>query len=126
MEPSASLQLLQNFEEQQGSEGPQQAGEIVQKELHEVQQREMVNNKLTMSHQCAAEKALRVLIIVNKYLLGDSKEDRARIFSVGPSDRTRGNGHTFLITFMMLCGLAGLIPFVIKSEQTDLFLWEKE
>jgi len=41
MEFSASLQMVQNWEEEQSSEGPQQAGEIGKKEPHEVEQREM-------------------------------------------------------------------------------------
>ena len=33
------------------------------------------------------------LINVHKYLMGGCNEDRARLFSVVPSARTRGQGH---------------------------------
>jgi len=39
------------------------------------------------------EKAQEDLINVWKYLKGGCKEDKARILSVVPSDRTRGTGH---------------------------------
>jgi len=43
--------------------------------------------------QPGEEKALEDLINVYIYLTGVSKEGKARLFAVVPSDRTRGSGH---------------------------------
>ena len=39
------------------------------------------------------EKARSDLIHMYKYLIGGSEEQGARLFSLVPTDRTRGNGH---------------------------------
>ena len=47
-------------------------------------------------------KAQGDLTNVYKYLKGGGKEDRAKLFSAVPSDRTRGNGHNLKHRWMPL------------------------
>lgn len=60
-------------------------------------------------------KARGYLINAYKYLTGESKDDWARICSVQPSDRTRGNRHKLLTK-------TGIIkPMVFQTQLTSIF-----